>query len=123
MGARKPNTDESEKGWYVANAYGALYPSYANFCKSCGYKPAAKHRFVERTKEALVNILKLPNIEIVLKEGVPSIKGLRLKAFDLNSDRASKGPERLPSPVEFAQDMSTTKWEQAFQKHDPQIES
>lgn len=123
MGARKPNTDESEKGWYVANAYGALYPSYANFCKSCGYKPAAKHRFVERTKEALVNILKLPNIEIVLKDGVPSIKGLRLKAFDLNSDRASKGPERLPSPVEFAQDMSTTKWEQALQKHDPQIES
>ena len=70
-----------------------------------------------------MNILKLPNIEIVLKDGVPSIKGLRLKAFDLNSDRASKGPERLPSPVEFAQDMSTTKWEQAFQKHDPQIES
>lgn len=123
MGARKPNTDESEKGWYVASAYSALYPSYANFCKACGYKPAAKHRFVERTKEALVNILKVPGIEIVLKDGIPSMKGLRLKAFDLNSDRASKGPDRLPSPVEFAQDMNTTKWDQAFQKHDPQTES
>jgi phage/plasmid-associated DNA primase len=118
QGARKPNTDESEKGMYVANAYGALYPSYANFCKACGYKPAAKQRFVERTKEALVNILKLPNVKVVLNDGIPSIKGLRLKAYDLSSDRASKGSERLPSPIEFAQDPLTNRWETAFQKHD-----
>jgi len=117
-GARKPNTDEGEKGMYVSNAYGALYPSYANFCKSCGYKPAAKHRFVERTKEALTNILKLPGTKVVLNDGIPGIKGLRLKAYDLNSDRASKGPERLPTPVEFAQDMSTNRWDTSFQKHD-----
>jgi len=117
-GARKPNTDEGEKGMYVSNAYGALYPSYANFCKSCGYKPAAKHRFVERTKEALTNILKLPGTKVVLNDGIPGIKGLRLKAYDLNSDRAAKGPERLPTPVEFAQDMSTNRWETSFQKHD-----
>lgn len=118
QGARKPNTDEAEKGMYVANAYGALYPSYANFCKSCGYKPAAKHRFVERTKEALVNILKLPNVKVVLNDGIPSIKGLRIKSFDLQSDRAAKGPDRLPSPVEFAQDINDTRWDSAFQKHD-----
>jgi len=119
QGARKPNTDEAEKGMYVANAYGALYPSYANFCKSCGYKPAAKHRFVERTREAMVNILKLPNVKVVLNDGIPGIKGLRLKAYDLQSDRAAKGPERLPSPVEFAQDMNTNYWDPSFQKHDP----
>jgi len=118
QGARKPSIEESEKGMYIANAYGSLYPSYANFCKACGYKPAAKHRFIERTKEALVNILKLQGIEIVLKDGIPSIKGLRLKGFDLKSDRASTGPDRLPSPVEFAQDPTTSKWDSAFQKHD-----
>lgn len=117
-GARKPNADEGEKGMYVANAYGALYPSYANFCKSCGYKPAAKHRFVERTKEACVNILKLNSVKIVLNDGIPSIKGLRLKPYDVNSDRATRGPERLPTPVEFAQDPYTNNWETAFQKHD-----
>ncbi len=117
-GARKPNADEGEKGMYVANAYGALYPSYANFCKSCGYKPAAKHRFVERTKEACVNILKLNSVKIVLNDGIPSIKGLRLKPYDVNSDRATRGSERLPTPVEFAQDPHTNNWETAFQKHD-----
>ena len=68
-------------------------------------------------------MLKVPGIELVLNDGIPSLKGLRLKAFDLNSDRASKGPERLPSPVEFAQDPTTTKWETAFKKHDPEPES
>jgi putative DNA primase/helicase len=119
QGARKPNTDEAEKVCTSPNAYGALYPSYANFCKSCGYKPAAKHRFVERTKEAMVNILKLQNVKIVLNDGVASIKGLRIKAYDLQSDRAAKGPDRLPSPVEFAQDPTSTHWDAAFQKHDP----
>ena len=122
-GARKPSIEESEKGLYIANAYGALYPSYANFCKSCGYKAAAKHRFVERTKEAATNILKLPGVTLVMKDGIPSLKGLRLKAFDLKSDRASTGPERLPSPVEYAQDPTTTKWDAAFSKHDPAPES
>jgi P4 family phage/plasmid primase-like protien len=122
-GALTPNTDEKEKGWFVSNAYGALYPSYVNFCKACQYKPAAKPRFVERTREVLTNMLKVPGIELVLNDGIPSLKGLRLKAFDLNSDRASKGPERLPSPVEFAQNPGTTKWETAFKKHDPAPES
>jgi hypothetical protein len=54
-----------------------------------------------------------------LNDGVAGIKGLRIKAFDLQSDRAAKGPERLPSPVEFAQDINDTRWQAAFQKHDP----
>jgi len=78
---------------------------------------------VERTKEAATNILKLPGVTLVMKDGIPSLKGLRLKAFDLKSDRASTGPERLPSPVEYAQDPTTTKWDAAFSKHDPAPES
>jgi hypothetical protein len=54
----------------------------------------------------------------VLNDGIPSIKGLRLKPYDVNSDRATRGPERLPTPVEFAQDPYTNNWETAFQKHD-----
>ena len=123
QGARKPSVDESEKGMYVSNSYGALYPSYANFCKACGYKPAAKHRFIERTKEALINILKLDGIELLLKDGIPSMKGLRLKGYDLKSDRAATGPDRLPSPVEFAQDPTTSIWNSAFQKHDTPTET
>lgn len=67
----------------------------------------------------MVNILKLPNVKVVLNDGIPGIRGLRLKAYDLQSDRASKGPERLPSPVEFAQDTNSNYWDAAFQKHDP----
>jgi phage/plasmid-associated DNA primase len=120
-GASRPSTDESERGLYVKDAYSELYASYANFCKACGYKPAAKPRFVERTREALVNILKLPGCKLTIKAGMPAIQGLRLKAFDLTSDRAAHGPDRLPSPVEFAQNPDPTTWESAFQKHDPQI--
>ena len=117
-GAARPSTDESEKGMFVKNAYSELYASYANFCKSCGYKPAAKPRFVERTLETLCNILKLPNCKATTKTGMPAIKGLRLKPFDLTSDRASHGDTRLPNPVEFAQEPDFSKWETSFQKHD-----
>jgi len=117
-GAARPSTDESEKGMFVKNAYSELYASYANFCKACGYKPAAKPRFVERTMETLCNILKLPNCKTTTKNGLPAIKGLRLKPFDLTSDRASHGPDRLPNPVEFAQEPDFSKWENNFNKHD-----
>ena len=108
----------SEKGMFVKNAYSELYASYANFCKACGYKPSAKPRFVERTLETLCNILKLPHCKATTKLGMPAIKGLRLKPFDLTSDRASHGDTRLPNPVEFAQEPDFTKWESNFQKHD-----
>ena len=117
-GAARPSTDESEKGMFVKNAYTELYASYANFCKACGYKPAAKPRFVERTLETLCNILKLPHCKATTKSGMPAIKGLRLKPFDLTSDRASHGDTRLPNPVEFAQEPDFSKWESSFQKHD-----
>jgi len=117
-GAARPSTDESEKGMFVKNAYSELYASYANFCKACGYKPSAKPRFVERTLETLCNILKLPHCKATTKLGMPAIKGLRLKPFDLTSDRASHGDTRLPNPVEFAQEPDFTKWESNFQKHD-----
>lgn len=117
-GAGKPNTDESEKGLYVRNAYSELFASYANYCKACGYKPAAKPRFVERTLETLNNILKLHGCSTTTLNGLPAIKGLRLKAYDLSSDRASLGPERLPNPVEFAQMPDSQKWEAAFKKYD-----
>lgn len=117
-GAARPNTDESEKGMFVKNAYSELFASYANFCKACGYKPAAKPRFVERTLETLNNILKLPGCKATMKNGLPAIKGLRLKPYDLTSDRASHGPDRLPNPVEFAQEPDYSKWENNFKKHD-----
>ena len=117
-GAARPSTDESEKGMYVKNAYSELYASYANFCKSCGYKPAAKPRFVERTMETLCNILKLPHCTTTSKNGLAAIKGLRLKPFDLTSDRASHGDTRLPNPVEFAQNPEFAIWENSFNKHD-----
>ncbi len=117
-GAARPSTDESEKGMFVKNAYSELYASYANFCKACGYKPSAKPRFVERTMETLSNILKLPGCRTVTKTGLPAIKGIRLKPFDLTSDRASHGDTRLPNPVEFAQEPEFSKWETSFQKHD-----
>jgi len=119
-GAARPSTDESEKGMYVKNAYSELYASYANFCKACGYKPAAKPRFVERTMETLCNILKLPNCSTTSKNGLAAVKGLRLKPFDLTSDRASHGPDRLPNPVEFAQNPDYKLWENSFNKHDAQ---
>jgi phage/plasmid-associated DNA primase len=117
-GAARPSTDESEKGMYVKNAFTELYASYANFCKACGYKAAAKPRFVERTMETLCNILKLPHCTTTTKNGLAAIKGLRLKPFDLTSDRASHGDTRLPNPVEFAQEPEFAKWENSFNKHD-----
>ena len=117
-GAGRPSTDESERGLFVRNAYSELYASYSNFCKQCGYKPAAKPRFVERTMETMNNILKLKHCKKELKNGMPAVKGLRLKAFELTSDGASLGPTRLPNPVEFAQNPDYDAWKSAFEKHD-----
>ena len=117
-GAAKPSTDEAEKGMFHKNAYSELFASYANYCKACGFRAASKPKFVDRTMEALNNILKLPHCSKTLINGVPAIKGLRLKPYDLSSDRASHGPDRLPNPAEFAQDPDFSAWETAFQKHD-----
>lgn len=117
-GAGRPSIDEQEKGLYVRNSFSELYASYANYCKACGFKAAAKPRFVERTVENMKNVLKLRDCEVVRKNGKPSIQGLRLKPFDVTSDRASFGPDCLPSPVEYARDPNSSKWEAAFNKHD-----
>ena len=117
-GAGRPNTEEQEKGMYVGKAYEHLYASYANFCKQCGYKPSAKPRFVERVMETLNNILKLKGCHKTQRNGLPGIKGLRLKAFELTSDGASLGQNRLPNPVEFAQNPDYAAWKHAFDKYD-----
>lgn len=117
-GALKPSADEQERGLLVKEAYGELYASYVNFCKSCGFRACSKPNFAGRVKETLINILKLPYCDMVLKSGMPAIQGLRLKKYDLSSDRASLGDTRLPTPIEFAEDPDFTKWEKAFQKHD-----
>ena len=117
-GAGKPTLEETEKGLFVRNAYKELYASYADYCKQCGYKPCAKPRFVERTLETLTNILKLKGCKKSLLHGMPAIKGLRLKAYELTSDGASLGSTRLPNPVEFAQNPDFAAWKHAFEKHD-----
>lgn len=117
-GAFKPSADEAERGLFNKDAHTELYASYSNYCRSCGYRPCTKPRFVERVKETLVNILKLPSCKLVIKEGVQAVQGLRLKKYDLTSDRASLGDTRLPTPVEFAENPDFTLWEKAFKKHD-----
>lgn len=117
-GACKPSTDESERGLYVKDAYSELYASYVNFCKACGYKQAAKPRFVDRTKEAVKNILKLPKCDAGIKNGIPVFYGLRLKPYDLTSDAAAYGANRLPNPIEYAANPDSKIWETAFITHD-----
>jgi len=117
-GAFRPSTDESERGLYVKNAYVELYASYVNFCKSNGYKHAAKQRFVDRLKETAQNVLKVRGVEPRLVGGKAVVTGLRLKAFDVTTDRATYGDSRLPSPIEWASNPSLDTWKTAFETHD-----
>jgi len=115
-GAFRPSIDEQERGLYVKNAYQEIYASYANFAKSNGYKAAAKPRFVDRLKETVNNVLKIPGVEPKFINGRAVVKGLRLKPYDITTDRASSGDSRLPSPIEYASD--PTSWDAAFAAHD-----
>ena len=119
-GAFRPNTDESERGMFVKNAYSELYASYVNFCKSNGYKHSAKPRFIDRLKETVRNVLRVPSIEPKFINGRAVFTGLKLKPYDASTDRAAQGPDCLPSPVEFASNPSHDYWKPRFDKHDPQ---
>jgi phage/plasmid-associated DNA primase len=115
-GAFRPSIDEQERGLYVKNAYQELYASYANFAKSNGYKASAKPRFVDRLKETVNNVLKVPGIEPKYVNGKAVVKGLRLRPYDSSTDRAASGDTRLPSPIEYASDPN--QWDAAFAAHD-----
>jgi len=115
-GAFRPSIDEQERGLYVKNAYQELYASYANFAKSNGYKASAKPRFVDRLKETVNNVLKVPGIEPKYINGRAVVRGLRLRPYDSSTDRAASGDTRLPSPIEYASD--PTQWDAAFAAHD-----
>jgi len=115
-GAFRPSIDEQERGLYIKNAYQEIYASYANFAKSNGYKAAAKPRFVDRLKETVNNVLKIPGVEPKFINGRAVVKGLRLKPYDITTDRASCGDTRLPSPIEYASNPSL--WDAAFAAHD-----
>lgn len=117
-GAFRPTVDESEKGFYVKNAYSELYASYVNYCKSNGYKHSAKPRFVDRLKETVTNVVKIPGITPKYINGKAIVTGLRLKPFDPTTDRASIGKNRLPSPIDWAANPDI--WQSAFTEHDPQ---
>jgi len=118
-GAFKASADEQERGLIVKDSYGELYASYVQYSRACQYRPCNKPNFTGRIKETLQNILKLPACgNIVHRNGGMSVQGLRLKKYDLTSDRASVGDTRLPTPVEFAEDPDFSKWDKAFKKHD-----
>lgn len=119
-GAFRPNTDEAEKGMFVKNAYGELYASYVNFCKSNGYKHSAKPRFVDRLKETIRNVLRVEGVAPKFVNGKAVFTGLRLKPYDPTTDRAAAGSNRLPSPVEWASNPDITHWKAAFEAHDQQ---
>jgi hypothetical protein len=117
-GAFRPNTDESERGMFVKNAYSELYASYVNFCKSNGYKHSAKPRFVDRLKETVRNVLKIDGVAPKFINGKAVFSGLRLKPYDPSTDRAASGDNRLPSPVEWASNPVQSFWQTAFEAHD-----
>jgi P4 family phage/plasmid primase-like protien len=119
-GKLRPSLDEQELGLHVKNAYTELYASYQNYCIGCGYRACSKPNFVSRVVETMKNILKLKGIEKTQKQGVPALRGLRIKPFDVTSDRAAFGNDCLPNPVDYAQNPSDPKWEAAFLKHDAQ---
>lgn len=116
-GAFKPSTDESERGMFFKNAYTELYASYCNFCKSNGYKAAARERFSERLKETLTNVLKLEGCKRTINNGFAVFTGLILKPFDLSTSRAAYGDTRLPTPVEYAANPQPDLWKLAFEEH------
>lgn len=116
-GAFRPSIDESERGLYVKNAYHEVYAAYVNYCKSNGYKHSAKPRFVDRLKETVNNVVKIPGINVKYHNGKPVVTGIRLKPYDISTDRAASGDNRLPSPIDWA--MDPTIWDSAFAEHDP----
>jgi P4 family phage/plasmid primase-like protien len=116
-GAFKPSTDESERGMFFKNAYTELYASYCNFCKSNGYKAAARERFSERLKETLSNVLKLDACKRTINNGFAVFTGLILKPFDISTSRAAYGDTRLPTPVEYASNPQPDLWKLAFEEH------
>jgi P4 family phage/plasmid primase-like protien len=116
-GAFRPSIDEQERGFYIKNAFSEIYASYANFAKSNGYKAAAKPRFVDRLKETVNNVLKIPGIEAKFVNGRAVVTGLRLRPYDPSTDRAASGDTRLPSPIEYAS--NPTVWDTSFKTHDP----
>jgi len=115
-GAFRPSIDEQERGMYIKNAYSEIYASYANFAKSNGYKASAKPRFVDRLKETINNVLKIPGVEPKYVNGKSVVVGLRLRPFEPSTDRSISGDTRLPSPIEYA--ANPTIWDQAFSLHD-----
>ena len=115
-GAFRPTIDESERGLYVKNAYSEVYASYVNYCKSNGYKHSAKPRFVDRLKETTNNVIKIPGITAKYINGKAVVTGIRLKPFDISTDRAASGKNRLPSPIDWAS--SPNSWDAAFEEHD-----
>ena len=121
-GAKKPSADEQERGLSVKDAHSDLYPSYVEYCRACGFRPCNKPNFTVRVSETMRNILKLPVGKVVSTPRGMSIEGLRLKPFDLTSNRAASGDTRLPTPKEFSADYqsgNTSRWDKAFEKHDP----
>lgn len=116
-GAFRPSIDESERGMYVKNAYTEVYAAYVNYCKSNGYKHSAKARFVDRLKETINNVVKIPGINVKYHNGKPIVTGLRIKPYDISTDRAASGDNRLPSPIDWA--MNPDAWDSAFAEHDP----
>lgn len=124
-GAFRPSIDESERGLFVKNAYTELYASYVNFCKSNGYKHSAKPRFIDRLRETVRNVLKVEGVGPKFVKGKSVFTGLRLKPYDISTDRASFGDTRLPSPVEWASNPDLAEWQTAFNTHDkaPETES
>jgi hypothetical protein len=105
---------------FVKNAYGELYASYVNFCKSNGYKHSAKPRFVDRLKETIRNVLRVEGVAPKFVNGKAVFSGLRLKPYDPTTDRAAAGSNRLPSPVEWASNPDISHWKPAFEAHDQQ---
>ncbi len=122
-GAFRPSIDESERGLFVKNAYNELYASYVNFCKSNGYKHSAKPRFIDRLKETVRNVLKVDGVGPKFLKGKAVFTGLRLKPYDVITDRAAFGDTRLPSPVEWASNPDLAEWQLAFDTHDKPSET
>lgn len=115
-GAFKPSIDESERGLYVKNAFSEVYASYVNYCKANSYKCNGKAKFIERLKETVNYVLKVPGISVTFVRGKAVVTGIRLKPYDITTDRAASGDNRLPSPVEWAADPAA--WDAAFEEHD-----
>lgn len=73
---------------------------------------------MDRLKETVTNVVKIPGITAKYVNGKAIVTGLRLKAYDLTTDRASMGKNRLPSPIDWAANPDI--WQSAFTEHDPQ---